>query len=81
MMNYNPIWNFNSTTDVGISDVPVNAKILILDSDGNGTPKEITKIAMGSLDSNSTIADFLEDSTLFIEISSGEPAVINGGTY
>jgi len=79
-MKTNPIFQFNTTTDTGINRVPVGAKILIIDNDGNGTPKEVIKIDLGTLDETSTIADFLNDSSLFTEISA-EVGDINGGTY
>jgi hypothetical protein len=79
-MKTNPIFQFNATTDTGIDSVPIGAKILIIDNDGNGTPKEVIKINLGTLDETSTIADFLNDSTLYSEISA-EVGDINGGTY
>ena len=62
-MQLNPIFQFNNTTETGIDQVPVNAKVLILD-DGTGQSKEVIKISKGSMNSSTTIADFLNDSNL-----------------
>ena len=80
-MKTNPIFQFGATTDTGIDIVPVGAKVLIVDSDGSGTPKEVLKIDLGTLDGTSTVSDFLNDNTLFKEISAGTAGDINGGTY
>lgn len=80
-MKNNPVWHFDDTTQTGINTVPLDAKIIIKDSDGNGTPKELLKIAAGALDETSTIADFLNDSTLFAELGGSLPDTIEGGTY
>jgi hypothetical protein len=74
-MKTNPIFQFNTTTDTGINEVPAGAKVLIIDGDGSGTPKEVIKTALGTLDGDSTIADFLANSSLFSEV------VMNGGIY
>jgi len=79
-MDTKPIYHFNDATETGIDKVPANAKVYILDSDGSGTPKEVTKVAMGTLDGTSTIADFLNDSTLFKEVTASV-GDISGGTY
>jgi hypothetical protein len=79
-MKTNPIFQFGATTDTGINEVPAGAKVLIVDSDGSGTPKEVIKIALGTLDETSTISDFLNDNSLFKEITA-EVGDISGGTY
>ena len=79
-MKTNPIFQFNSTTETGIDKVPENAMVLIKDSDGAGTPMQVIKTALGSLDSTSTVQDFLNDVSLYagIEATLSE---VNGGTY
>ena len=82
-MKANPIYEFKATTDLGVDMVPVGALILIEDSDGAGTPKLVRKLLQGALVSTSTIADFLNDVSLFKEIGGATPtpATINGGIY
>jgi hypothetical protein len=79
-MKANPIFQFNTTSDTGIDKVPVGAKVLIIDSDGTGVPKEVLKKDLGPLDENSTIGDFLNNSSLFTEIT-GSIDEVDGGTY
>jgi hypothetical protein len=70
-MKTNPIFHFDATTDTGINEVPVGGIVYIKDSDGSGAPKQVQKIALGTLDGSSTIADFLGDGTLYNELPSG----------
>ena len=77
-----PMYQFNNVDSTGIDAVPINTAVLIIDSDGSGTPKEIVKIGKGTLTNASTITDFLADPILFSEFPSGAVIdEINGGTY
>ena len=68
-MQTNPIFQFENTSSTGINEVPINGIVHINDYDGNGTPNQVLKIALGTLDSSSTIQDFLNDTTLYHKIS------------
>ena len=80
-MQIKPIYMFDDTNDTGINKVPDNAMVMIKDSDGAGTLKQILKISNTNLDDNSTISDFLNDSNLFSEMPTGSTGDIIGGTY
>jgi len=77
-MKIKPMYIFEDLSSVKIDKVPVDAIVFIKDK-GDGTPRQIIKKSQGTLSPTSTITDFLADSTLFGEISSGGD--INGGTY
>ena len=82
-MRATPIFQFTDANDTGIDQVPVGAKIIILDSDGSGTIKEMHKKSGGSFTPTSTVQDLLNDPTLFTDVSVGlgSTANIEGGTY
>jgi hypothetical protein len=76
-MTTNPIFQFKTTTDTGIDQVPVGGAVYITDSDGNGAFKEVIKLSLGTLDETSTIADFLADTNLYDEFDYLESDNIN----
>ncbi len=84
----NPVFYFKTAGDTGIDEVPLNSKVLIVDSDGLGTPKEVVKIAQGTLNSSSTVSDFLADSSLSSEApeykgfkTDGSQQLLNSTSY
>jgi hypothetical protein len=76
----NPIWFFDTQTETGINEVPLKAKVYIQDSDGFGTPREVTKIHQGLLNGGSTIQDFLQDPTLYDDITDAIPEMVKVDT-
>ncbi len=80
-MKANLVWHFNNATDIGINEVPVNSKVVILDSDGSGTLREVIKISLGALTPTSTIQDFLDTHLMYKELegSSELLKVVEGG--
>ena len=54
-----PLFTFDNTSATGVDEVPVNAAILIEDSDGNGKPKFILLTDKTNLTSTTTINDLL----------------------
>jgi hypothetical protein len=82
-MRATPIFQFNDANDTGIDQVPVGAKIIVLDSDGSGTIKEMHKKSGGTFTPTSTIQNLLDDPTAFTDVSAGLSATadIEGGTY
>ncbi len=79
-MQIKPTYIFEDTTSTGIDKVPLNAAVIIKDSDGTGTPAHVIKIDQGVMDQNTTIATFLADGTLFGDMM-GSDGDILGGTY
>ena len=50
-----PVYTFDTTASTGIDRVPLNALMLIEDSDGTGTPKLIYLNNKDTIDNNTTI--------------------------
>ena len=71
-MTINPIYNFNTLSDLGIDSIPNNSTVVIIDSDGAGTMLQIQKIANTGMLPTSTISDFLADGTLFSPFGGGD---------
>jgi len=63
-----PNYNFNRTIDTGIDEVPVDA-IVYIKMDSAGKQRQLQKLSNGTLDGTSTIADFLNDSSLHKELN------------
>ncbi len=82
-MTTNPIYTFEDVNELGINEIPDNVTVIISDSDGSGTPKQVQKIANTDLTETSTIADFLANDTLFKSAGAAAPeyTTIVGGTY
>jgi hypothetical protein len=68
-MRRNPLYIFKNLDAVGIYQVPLKSTVHILDADGNGTPKFLEIIAKDGLNAGSTIAHFLADPNLYIDLS------------
>ncbi len=64
-MNYNPTYIFEDENSIGILNVPLSSIVLIQRVGTNEEPLLVTKIANGTLTSNSTIRDFLADTNLY----------------
>ena len=75
-MVMNPVYQFKDTTRTGVYRVPNDAIVLIKD-DGTGNIKQVLKIANTGLINTSSIADFLADETLYIELNKN----IDGGPF
>lgn len=73
-----PVYSFPDTTATGLDQVPVNSKILIIDSNGSGKPKEVILIANTGITDLTTIATFLDTMTAnYKEVSAA--GAIGGG--
>jgi len=64
-MKTKPIFYFDSATDTGIDKVPSKATVVVLDSDGAGTPKQFVKLSNSGMSATSTVADMLANTDLF----------------
>jgi len=64
-MRRNPLYVFQDNFALGIFEVPLKSMIQVIDSDGQGTPEIVQIISKTGLNANSTIADFLADSSLY----------------
>ena len=63
-MKKKPIYIFNGLNNTGIDNVPNNATVLVLDN-GSGFPVIFQKIKHGQTKHQTTIGDFLLDSSLY----------------
>lgn len=70
-MRRNPLYAFRNRDAVGIFDVPLNSTIHILDK-GDGIPVFVEIISKHSLSAGATIGQFLDDETLYINLSAQE---------
>jgi hypothetical protein len=66
-MRRNPLYAFKDRTSVGIFDIPLNTTVHILNR-GDGQPIFVEIIAKTGLSASSTIGQFLDDSTLYIDL-------------
>ena len=69
-----PVYVFNTTTDTGIDEIPVNGLIIIKD-DGSGQLRLGVKKDMSTFDENSTVADLMNASGAFGESSTSSLAL------
>jgi len=70
-MKNKSIFSFKDLTSIGIFNVPLNAIIQI--DNVNGLPKVVILISSVGLSSVSTIQDFLNDTTLYKDITDVSP--------
>jgi len=70
-MKRNPLYAFKDGNSTGIFNVPLNSTIHILDNstDGTGSSMFVQIISKNGLNSASTIAQFLADRSLYIDLS------------
>ena len=70
-MKRNPLYAFKDGTSIGVYNVPLNSTIHILDDsiDGTGTTRFVEIISKQGLNGASTIAQFLADPTLYIDLT------------
>lgn len=62
-MNKKVIYSFDDTSSVGLETLPLNSLILIEDSDGNGTPKQLLLNDKTGITVATTIGDLLSTLT------------------
>jgi len=72
-MRRNPLYSFKDRSSVGISSVPLNTTLHIL-NDGTGKPIFVEIISKAGLTPGSTIGDFLDDPNLYVNLSEDEIA-------
>ena len=61
-----PIYLFRNADETGISEVPINGSILVLD-DGDGKKRHIIKKEMGIMNNRTTLSWFLSQPSMYIE--------------
>jgi len=68
-MRRNPLYVFRNLDSTGIFEVPLKSTVHIIDSNGHSKPMFVEIIGKDGLDSHSTIAEFLANPTLYIDIT------------
>ena len=68
-MKRNPLYSFRDRSSIGIFNVPLHSTIHIIDSDGNFLPIFVEIESKNGLSPTSTIGQFLDDPTLYIDLS------------
>lgn len=69
--------SFNDTTSTGIDKVPLNSYVTIENSDGNGNPRMMKIVDKTGLTDTTTIADFINNPTLWKELRLNADSVEN----
>ena len=73
-MKRNPLYAFRDRNSVGIYNIPLHSTVHIINSDGSGLPIFVEIEAKTGLSPTSTIGQFLDDPSLYINLSQSNAA-------